>query len=198
MKKGDGVPESWAEETVANAVGRMSARTPYFRWEREDFMNTFGANGVDAEVVTISTAVECKEAKHLQTRVSHTMKLIDGKNGYAILQGFLEEVQSTFAVHDLSYCTFASFLSDAFGNVFEERDGALLLEPYTVARQRALLFAFKWIYTKRDKELAAGKARWNTILQSLVNGETQFVLDHEKELFTSYHTDAKETVGGDI
>ena len=181
-------PKSWADVFLSST--NPSMRTVYFRYNRDTWPYHMG---LYSEVHIVGTRFVCQSLVDLMAKIEQGRKKVESKEGYKHVRRFFDEVASSMVVQSEEACYFAEWLTEQFGAVAEIDGGydsppVMLYEPHTARRQRALYFAWKWIWTKKTTELSKGRARWDRIYTTLLTDDTGggYILPGDEDLFKEF------------
>ena len=181
-------PNTWAQTMLRRASD--STRTAFFGYTADTWTKP-----VTFEVRVVAGSFECPAVAALRTKLESSRKAIEHDAGYVHLDAFFQNVESDFVPTTDEGCDFAYWLAEQFGpERVDTREVQTQMFPRSLVTQRALQFAFRWIWTKKEVELPKGRRSWDAIVTELVSlppHEAQFVLPRDRNLWLSYSETAK-------
>lgn len=181
-------PNTWAQTMLRRASN--STRTAFFGYAADTWTKP-----VTFEVRVVAGSFECPAVAALHTKLASSRKAIEHDPGYVHLDAFFQNVESDFVPTTDEGCDFAYWLAEQFGpERVDTREVETQMFPRSLVTQRALQFAFRWIWTKKEVELPKGRRRWDVIVTELVSlppKDAKFVLPRDRNLWLSYSETAK-------
>lgn len=183
-------PTGIAGFTMAGISGRL--RGPWFRWDPSHGGEGRGFNKYTTafiQVDRVGTDIGCNRGNEqdIQSRMQNAQQyLVQKPDVYTTLQQFFKEVQREVIFSGIDHCEFTGWLCKQFGVVqatqgnplsvpgsgdtWESNTTVHIYYPYTMSRQRALLFCFRYIWRNHGEVFPKGEGEWDTILRDLVDG----------------------------